>query len=302
MDKRDIIKKWIEESETDPEVRNTDEYKRLEQIRENLKQFKAPPYDVKNELKRLKASRSEGRHRNLDSGMVSWSIRIAASLVIFALAYFAYINFMKQDGLVKIATSKNEMRSVYLPDSSLVRINGLSNIRFETTNWEDNRTILLRGEAFFKVNKGSVFMVKSSQGVVTVLGTEFNIFDREDVYVVNCYEGLVKVKSKATEKELGQGRGVTILDESNVIDHSISEQEPAWLQKERVFRSIPLKVVFNEIERTFNVKIRSKDVNVNQLYSGRISLTDLEQILKVITKATNTTFEIKGDNVFITPA
>ena len=49
------------------------------------------------------------------------------------------------------------------------------------------------GEGFFSVQKGSRFKVVSQQGIVEVLGTQFNILSRKGTYEVACVEGKVKV-------------------------------------------------------------------------------------------------------------
>jgi transmembrane sensor len=42
-------------------------------------------------------------------------------------------------------------------------------------DWSKERTLSLEGEAFFEVQKGSKFSVVTSDGIVEVLGTSFDV-------------------------------------------------------------------------------------------------------------------------------
>ena len=77
-------------------------------------------------------------------------------------------------------------------------LNSKSTITFNKHNWDTNRTLELNGEAFFDVEKGNTFTVKTSQGNVSVLGTEFNVNASVDFFRVSCYEGKVKVSEMLT--------------------------------------------------------------------------------------------------------
>jgi ferric-dicitrate binding protein FerR (iron transport regulator) len=46
-------------------------------------------------------------------------------------------------------------------------------------------------EAYFQVKKGQTFSVNTTDGVVKVLGTHFNVKQRKNYFEVNCFEGLV---------------------------------------------------------------------------------------------------------------
>ena len=83
----------------------------------------------------------------------------------------------------------------HLPDSSFVALNMGSELYYTKKGWQTERRVELKGEAFFKVKKGSIFEVETDQGIISVLGTEFNVKSWNNYFEVTCYSGLVRVKT-----------------------------------------------------------------------------------------------------------
>ncbi|MEJ7830748.1 MAG: FecR family protein, partial [Segetibacter sp.] len=115
-------------------------------------------------------------------------LRIAAifgGVVLIALALL----FNKKDKPVLVKTDYGNLKSVVLPDSSLVVLNANSTIKF-SNKWgkSKSREVWLQGEAFFNVrhiNKDSSyiekyeqFIVHTDELIVEVLGTSFDIRQR----------------------------------------------------------------------------------------------------------------------------
>jgi ferric-dicitrate binding protein FerR (iron transport regulator) len=60
-------------------------------------------------------------------------------------------------------------------------LNAASKLSFNEKKWADQRALTLEGEAFFKVQKGQTFSVNTTAGVITVLGTQFNVKERKTI-------------------------------------------------------------------------------------------------------------------------
>ena len=71
-----------------------------------------------------------------------------------------------------------------------MKLNELSQLEYNASKWDENRSLELKGEAFFDVEKGKRFDVTTEFGNVSVLGTEFNVLSRDSIFKVSCYEGL----------------------------------------------------------------------------------------------------------------
>jgi hypothetical protein len=69
------------------------------------------------------------------------------------------------------------------------------------------------------------------------------------------------------------------------------------MNNESSFERIPLQYVFNELERQFNITVKTENVNTNLLFTGTFSNTDLNMALKSISTPSRTNFKVEGDNV-----
>ena len=90
----------------------------------------------------------------------NWATGIAASIVLLFGMFYGL-----NTGTTTHQSDYGTQLSVVLPDGSEAILNANSKIEFNTTDWKnENRTLELDGEAYFKVKKGSLFTVKTSKG------------------------------------------------------------------------------------------------------------------------------------------
>ncbi|MGW8123724.1 FecR family protein [Roseivirga echinicomitans] len=234
----------------------------------------------------------------------SYWIGIAASLILAIGAFFIF----KTTGGVQetiITTSLAEARTVYLPDSSVVYLNAGSQISFSEQEWQEERTLTLSGEAFFEVIKGSDFTVETKLGDVVVLGTSFNVKERNKILEVTCKTGKVKVIVKPS------GESIVITPESKLTVNEGDLEEvltvPSafignWRTGDFYFESILLKDVFEELERQYDVKLEL-DVNANVLqdrtYTGYFNNKNLNEALQLVCNPMGLTYKIEEKKVKI---
>jgi len=155
-----------------------------------------------------------------------------------------------------------------LPDNSEVTLNADSQLSYSIKNWTEERNISLNGEAFFKVAKGKRFTVATEAGTVAVLGTQFNVENRDGFFEVTCFEGLVSVTYEGKEIKLPAGTSFVAVNGQIVESQDARGTEPSWLNDESTFKSIPLKYVLREFERQHNIEVETEHVDTDQLYSG----------------------------------
>ncbi len=301
MTNEDIIKKWLagELSEEEKnEFESSEAYADIRKLSDALQAFKAPSYSTEEEYKKFSGSIfSKGKTISLYDRLKP-VLKIAAILIIaltagyYSLTYFSHSG--KENGWIA------EQKEVYLPDSSLALLNTGSKIRVTKKTWENDRDVELNGEAFFKVKKGSRFNVRTLQGMVTVLGTEFNVKDWGNYYEVACYKGLVRVISSQDTVLLNPGdafRTVNNIKENYTFP---SKPYPGWLNGESSFKSVPLRFVFAELERQYNVNIETKDIELDQLFTGSFSHNNLEIALESVTIPANLCYKVRENKVLIT--
>lgn len=213
--------------------------------------------------------------------------KVAAIFIVVMGGYFYFTSLNTQ---VKTDVAKTEAFS--LPDNSEVVLNAGSKITYNKKNWDNSREVSLEGEAYFKVTKGNKFSVKTVQGIVTVLGTQFNIFDREGLFTVACYEGLVSVAFNDTLVNVAAGNKIQIENGRLVMDEVAENNAAVWLTNESSFDNIPLKIVLNELERQYPINVTKESVNLQKRFTGSFTHNNLELALKSICEPLQLNYKI----------
>lgn len=279
------------------------DYALYKRIAEESTQLRAPEFEAEevwNKLQEAKnAAIDEQPVIEMDSTPVHWMepfrpfLKIAAIIVVMLGISYVYINSQATSFTSEVAQQLN----LNLPDQSEVVLNAESTLSYEQSEWEENRRLELEGEAYFKVAKGAKFTVETSQGAIAVLGTEFNVRQRNGLLEVSCFEGKVQVQQGPKKLVLMPGEAVQILD-GNWAEQKVTEGAvPSWMSQESSFNSVPLKIVFNELQRQFDVDVDQDGVDLTTLFSGSFSNTDLNLALESISIPTQLRYTRDGKKV-----
>lgn len=231
----------------------------------------------------------------------SYWMGIAASLILAIGAFFIFKPTSTNQTI--IATSLAEVQTVYLPDSSVVYLNADSKISFSKRQWQKERTLELSGEAFFEVKKGSDFTVETQLGDVIVLGTSFNVKERNSVLEVACKTGKVKVvvKPSGETKVITPGQIMVTKDSEikNLASISLLYIDN-WRTGDFDFESVMLTEVFEELERQYNVNLEF-DLNdiQDRPYTGYFNNKNLTEALQLVCSPMGLNFKIEEKQVKI---
>lgn len=292
MKNEKLIQKWLNHNLNAQELeafKQLEDYEALSKLDANLKYLKAPEYNTSENLEQVLSTIKTQRQST-----VNWfptAMKIAA---VFVICFGIYFYTTTLD--TTINTIAAQKQSIELPDASLVELNAMSTLVFNKSNWSTSREVTLEGEAFFKVAKGSKFDVKTSDGVISVLGTQFNVKQRDNYFEVICYEGKVAVTSKSSVTKLLPGESFLVLDGKLLTTEKENQSTPSWLQNQSRFKSLPYREVIAEFERQHNVIISLENIDDSQLFTGSFTHNDIEIALKSITLPLHLTYS-KTDNI-----
>jgi ferric-dicitrate binding protein FerR (iron transport regulator) len=205
-------------------------------------------------------------------------IRIAAVLLVFlGLAFFA------KTQLYYTVLAKNGQQSTFiLPDNSEVVLNSGSEMEYKNWNWDNNRELNLKGEAYFKVAKGKTFEVVTALGKVTVIGTQFNVKARKNRFEVTCYQGKVKVNHNNKTILLTKGKSIIFGIGNQYEMKEINVTEPQWRNGELVFDKESLETILDELKRQYNIEFVLKNHSSEQLFTGVIPMKNLDAALEIL--------------------
>jgi ferric-dicitrate binding protein FerR (iron transport regulator) len=299
MEENNNLLKWLNRESSEEELlrlKENENFKTLEKIAYYSSQIATPKIDVAQALKDLEFKKKntvkKGRVILFNAKQI---YKYAAAIVIlFTSVYYVTLN-----SETRFKTEYAQTQSFKLPDNSEVTLNANSEIFYTKKDWKNTRNITLNGEAFFNVQKGKKFTVHTTLGVVSVLGTEFNIKKRAQYFEVKTYEGLVRVAYKNSFIELPKGAVFKVVEGVIDINTTFDIQKKSWLQKESNFKSTPLHFVLEELENQFGYTIETRNIDLNTLYSGGFSHGNLNIALQSVTIPLQLSYKIKEKKIII---
>lgn len=250
----------------------------------------------------------------------SWPMRtaVAAIILIIGVAQVGIYMYDKQDAASHLSeivyhtikTESDQNRLVTLSDGSKIRLNANSSIRVPEPLQPDNRTLTLKGEAWFDIEQDASrpFIITAGSTKIHVLGTQFNVKSdslRQQVQVAVA-EGKVSFS-----KENGDGQSAiltkntfAVYDLKNddiLIEHTPVENYLSWFSGRLYFYNDPLRVVSRYLERIYDVDILFEIESLKELpLSIDLTREDLPGVLDIIGRTLNLTYHHEKDTVLWT--
>ncbi|WP_046758321.1 FecR family protein [Kordia jejudonensis] len=295
MTREELLQKWLDHSLTPKELeafKKLEDYEELTKMNAALQYFKAPDVDVEAAYNAIQTPKQKEAPKS-----TSWFKPLLRIAAILAIGFGTYV-YTTSSNPTTIETEIAAKTSVKLPDTSAVQLNAVSSLVYNEDSWDENREVNLTGEAYFKVAKGATFSVVTDAGIVTVLGTEFNVKQRKNLFEVFCYEGSVKVHHKNTNIVLKPGQRFLILDGKQIHNEKEMLKEPSWIRNESSFKSLPLREVIQEFERQYNVTIDASNVDTAQIVTCGFTHTNMDMALQSITIPSQLKYQ-KNQNTII---
>jgi ferric-dicitrate binding protein FerR (iron transport regulator) len=216
----------------------------------------------------------------------------------------------------QINTGFGEIKSVMLPDSSIVTLNANSSIRIpEEWTEASGRQVWLEGEAYFQVQKKPAtvakFVVHTRQVDVEVLGTKFNVNVRRQQAVVSLEEGKVRLSMHGDDAAVLRKTMPVILRPGQVVrideaqQTKINEEKDVtahsgWTHHEFHFDNTPLKDVAGMIEDTYGYRMEVADTSMLQVaISGDVRVRNIDEMIKVLEGTSGYTMHIKDKTIYV---
>lgn len=238
----------------------------------------------------------------------SW-VGIAASFaaLVFLSILFFQVNRNRIEQ-VSIASGFGEIKKVLLPDSSIIVLNGNSQIRFNRHKGENKpREVWLEGEAFFDVkhlnrDKENIqanekFLVHGKGFTIEVLGTEFDVRQRRNKTEVVLQSGKIKLSLDDSSQPpiIMLPGSLTLYDNTTKkIQRSatIPANYVAWKEKKLILDNPTLEEIVHYLEDNYGKKIVIEDTTIScRKIEGPILIDNLDDALFIISTVLNTKIE-----------
>lgn len=234
---------------------------------------------------------------------------IAAALALFFVGgYFLASNRTQPEQEITFITARGHMGEFTLPDGSKVWLNSESHLSYNADSFMEKRSVSIRGEAFFEVQKDSEhpFTVVMNDINVEVLGTSFDAinYSRDASQTVVLKIGSVKVTSNRipTPVTLSPGdklnfemtTGRATIEKVNVQNYC------QWFSHSLTFDNTPFRDIVVNLERRYNVRISiPSTLPMDRCLSLVIGNESIEDILEVLSSLMSFDYRIDGDWVTI---
>ena len=242
-------------------------------------------------------------------------MQIAASLLLIIASGLTVLTYTQRQTINTLAEQNVVIRSgdygkslVTLPDGTIVHLNAKSSLTYSQDFGREDRKVKLSGEGFFEVKKNTEkkFTVGTGYMDVTVLGTKFNVYAYKDKDMVemSLVEGNVNISTERPPYKtinVRPNEKVTYDKRTGELRHerTNNKMETAWMTKELVFRSEPLKNVFDCLSRKFAVSFNVNDESLlNDIYTGTFEDENIESIMRVL--IIHYMFDYKNEDDMIT--
>ena len=224
-------------------------------------------------------------------------------------------NNLEKVGIELKNTTQSE-QEVKLNDGTIILLKQNSSIVYDKSFNQINRTVFLKGEAFFKVkrNPSKPFIVHTAGLITEVLGTSFRIKPNDNTKVIEVVVSTGKVSvysEKGNEKDERNGvilmpnqKVVFDVESKNIIPSIVENPIPInafSAEKEQFFfKSTPLQNVLNTLSEVYGIEFiitnpKAKDCQITADLNGLSMFMQLELICKSI----DASYEKRGTAVFI---
>lgn len=296
MNKENDILKWFEGEMSLEDIKNKyplEDFSNLEKMGFYSKQIEVPKIDAEQALADFKKRPFKKEETKVVPLNFKMFMKVAAVMVVLLTSsYFLFFN-----NTASYSTEIAQTETLQLPDNSEVILNAQSELAFNKKEWKQNRSLTLKGEAFFKVTKGEKFTVDTDAGSVQVLGTQFNVKERDNYFEVQCYEGSVSVTHQNNKTILTPGKSVRVVNGKLIEVKPFNIENPSWLAKESSFSEVPLWQVINELEVQYDIVIDANKIDIEQMFSGTFTHNDKNIALQSVTIPLKLSYNITGKNV-----
>jgi ferric-dicitrate binding protein FerR (iron transport regulator) len=263
-------------------------------------QYKVP-YTLSKEqaFERLKKKIADGNDReNRQVYRLSLKSFLAAAAVILVLilGFWVIWSSNKKENIV---AGKGHHTDYRLPDGSMVMLNADTKISYNKSSFDRKRLVRMDGEAFFNIEKGTAFTIKTTLADIKIMGTSFNVFARGNSFKVSCFTGKILVVSGEQSVTVAPVETAIIEDNKLKLFHDENIQaSAAWRTGEFNYENTSLNLVFDEIERQFNVTFVLPLLD-NKYFTGSITNKNLVEALDIVCLPMGLTYEIGSNSKII---
>nr|WP_286669026.1 FecR family protein [Fodinibius salicampi] len=194
-----------------------------------------------------------------------------------------------------ISTGAGEHKTITFSNGSAITLNSNSSVTY-TLGLLHNQTIevVLEGEAYFDAEGGNeesepIFSVRTPDGIVRDIGTEFLVTIRNGHSSVVLQEGKVEVDNESRGKEEVKKGEMLTFTKSEVLDRQFVNPTfyTSWATGTMKFNETSIEELAKFIELRFAVEVELVDNDLSDItLDGAIYFKSLEGLVRSVSEVT----------------
>lgn len=199
---------------------------------------------------------------------------------------------------------------IILEDSTEVWLNSESQLIYPEKFSENERRVIVKGEAYFKVahETNRPFRVETDGQLVTVHGTQFNVksYKEDKKVLTTLVEGSISLSKKNSSGEVMLSPGHQSLFDKQSATTQIqpvnAEMVTSWRLGKFVFENQTLEEIMQELSRwySFNYDFANADLKQIEFMGSIPRNSKFSTVLTILEKSGGIHFKTKGNRLFIT--
>ncbi|OQP54551.1 hypothetical protein A4H97_21520 [Niastella yeongjuensis] len=199
----------------------------------------------------------------------------------------------EQVAIHSIKVPSNEQMRLALGDGTVIWLNGGAELDYPTAFGKIRNVYLKQGEAFFEVARDTTrpFLVHSGQLYTKVLGTSFDIRQRNGQYTVAVASGKVKVyygdkdRESAVSPVLSAGERLMTDNGGNhpVVDKLDKTLYKGWTDKVYQLKNVSLEGIAFCMESIYGITVRIQSAALKNL-TFTTSFSNKDNLNEVLTR------------------
>jgi ferric-dicitrate binding protein FerR (iron transport regulator) len=247
-------------------------------------------------------------------------VRFVKTAAVFLFAFTigwivkTYFTETSEQSWLEINVPTGQITRVKLSDSTNVWMNSESTLRYPSDFSQDNRKVVLSGEAYFEVyeDRESPFTVETDYLNVQVSGTRFNVsaYEEDQELRTTLLDGRVTLNRKDSDKvktilypgdqaRLDKIKGILTIQQFP----DKANGEIGWVKGRYEFYDEPLYRILNVASRWYGLQFSvSTDTLTNTHFTGVMKKEyPIEQLLGLIKKTEDVLIKRNNNTIILKP-
>lgn len=232
-----------------------------------------------------------------------FKLAIASSIILFlGFSTFLFFNHKTDVKVLAITNISNQIKTILLEDGSTVVLNKNSSLKYINT-FNNTRHLDLKGEAFFKIkrNEKKPFIVKTKNIETKVLGTSFNILNKDSLVSISVATGLVQVSDANNVIFLKPNQQTTykIASQSFITKNKSHKLFTTWFKDVSNLKNVYMSDLEDYIKDNYNTEVSYSNINFKNV---KMSITinrneSLKSLIHKINYITDLKLTYKKNNM-----